>query len=175
MTEKAKPVRTLDEIKARCIEVGECWEWQGAMSGCGQPRHRIDGKDSKVHHTAFKLARKRKPKGLYLVRSCGNSKCVNPDHIEPMTRSEQMKLAASLGRCSRPDQIIARTNGNRAKSAHYSPERAALIREMRGNGEKLTVIAEAVGISPDLVSKVARGVVWANHHQASSVFSWRPA
>lgn len=175
MTERAKPVSTLAEIKERCIEVGECWEWQGAMSGCGQPRHRIGGKDTKVHHTAFKLARKKQPKGLYLVRSCGNAKCVNPDHIVPMTRSEQMKLAASLGRCNRPDQIIARTKGARANSQHYSPERAALIREMRGNGEKLSVISEAVGVSPDLVSKVARGVIWASHFQAASVFSWRPA
>ena len=35
MTEKktrAKAVTCLDDIKARCVEIGDCWEWQGAAS-----------------------------------------------------------------------------------------------------------------------------------------------
>lgn len=168
------PIRSLDDIKARCIEVGECWEWQGAVAGDGQPRHRMGGRDRKAHHTAFEFAGKLKPEGKYLVRCCGNLMCVNPKHIEPMNRSEQMKLAASMGKCSRPDQTAARTRGNRARSK-YTMEMAEKVRTMRQGGEKCIDIAAHLDIPVDVVSKMSRGLMWAPLQSAASVFSWRPA
>lgn len=46
-----------------------------------------------------------------------------------------MKLAASMGKCSRPDQTEARTRGNRAISK-YSMGLAEQIRQMRNDGRK---------------------------------------
>jgi hypothetical protein len=167
-------IKTLADIRERCVEVGECWEWQGSFSGCGQPRHRLDGKQRKVCHTAFALAGKTWPEGKYLVRKCGNLACVNPAHLEPMTRSEQMKLAASMGKCSRPDQTAARTNGNRARSK-YSMELANKVRAMRSENFTLANISEALGVPVDVASKMARGVMWAPTASGASVFDWRPA
>lgn len=167
-------IKTLDDIKARCIEVGDCWEWQGAMAGDGQPRHRMNGKDCKAHQTAFQFAGKKKPHGMYLVRCCGNLSCVNPAHIVPMTRSEQMKLAASMGKCSRPDQTAARTRGNRAISK-YSMSLAEQIRQMRNDGRKCVDISADLGVPVDVVSKMSRGQMWAPLQSAASVFSWRPS
>ena len=180
MTEKktrAKAVTSLDDIKARCVEIGECWEWQGTVVGYdkNQPVHMVDRKMHKVHQTAFKLAGKNSPAGMYLVRECGNCLCVNPAHITPMTRSDQMKLAASLGRCSRPDQVAARTKGVRAASKLYSPELARTIRTMRSCGALLKDIAEQTGVSASVAAKVCSGEMWADSHQAASVFSWRAA
>lgn len=166
-------IETLADIKGRSIEVGDCWEWQGSFAGCGIPKHTINGKQQRAHNTAFKLAGKKQPPGTFLVRSCGNGDCVNPAHVEAMTRKEQMRLVADLGRCSRPDQIAARTRAARENSK-YSMEQARSIRQMRQCGLRCTEIAVKLNIPVDIVSKISLGRLWAETTQAASVFNWRP-
>jgi hypothetical protein len=81
-------IRTLDDLKARTAEVGDCWEWQ-----CGYQNH---GKTPAVVYIDKRMSGRRlalmlakpgqKLDGKVVIAKCGNHKCVNPDHMLALTK-----------------------------------------------------------------------------------------
>lgn len=68
----------------------ECWNWQGhvGQNGYGQC---WDGKKVKgAHVVAYVLFVGHVPVGLDLDHLCRNRRCVNPAHLEPVTRRENL-------------------------------------------------------------------------------------
>lgn len=64
-----------------------CWEWTGSLSGGGYGQFRVHGKQAQVHRFAYGLLVGPVPEGLELDHLCRNRRCVNPAHLEPVTRS----------------------------------------------------------------------------------------
>lgn len=71
-----------------------CWDWTGALkaNGYGQMLIHRDGRYCKVHvhRFAYELLVGPIPEGLDLDHLCRNRKCVNPAHLEPVTRRENI-------------------------------------------------------------------------------------
>jgi hypothetical protein len=64
----------------RNVDVGErraCWIWDGATDGHGHARFGSGPAD--VH--AYQLVRGPLARGARLEHSCGNDRCVNPEHM----------------------------------------------------------------------------------------------
>jgi hypothetical protein len=65
-----------------------CWEWIGSLTpqGYGQISGRPQVKRALLaHRVSWALANGKVPKGLQLDHLCRNRKCVNPQHLEPVT------------------------------------------------------------------------------------------
>jgi hypothetical protein len=78
-----------------------CWVWNGALVR-GYGVINIDGKTEYVHRVVFAASGKKFNKRLTLDHKCRNPRCVNPDHLEPVTRSEnirRMNLAQPRNKC----------------------------------------------------------------------------
>lgn len=70
----------------------DCWCWTGAISG-GYGTIGSGGKHGKVlkaHRAAYELAVGPIAPGLTLDHLCRNTRCVNPDHLEPVTHAENV-------------------------------------------------------------------------------------
>jgi predicted DNA-binding protein (UPF0251 family) len=87
---------TLDEIitylKPRVEVIGDCWDWKlcceaGVTPVMKPPRTR---KMAPVRRVIL-IAKGVKVKGKDATCSCGNAKCVNPDHAVAWSRSKTMK------------------------------------------------------------------------------------
>lgn len=68
-----------------------CWEWTASLrKGYGQIRGPRDSTGRyptlAAHRVSYELARGPIPDGLEPDHLCGNTKCVNPDHLEVVTR-----------------------------------------------------------------------------------------
>jgi hypothetical protein len=65
----------------------DCWNWTGALDN-GYGRFQGGPRGSKVHRAhrlAYELLVGPIPEGLVLDHLCRNRRCVNPDHLEPVT------------------------------------------------------------------------------------------
>jgi hypothetical protein len=64
-----------------------CWEWQGYLDRDGYGH---DGKGG-AHRSAYVAKFGPVPPGMQLDHLCRNRRCVNPDHLEPVTHRENQR------------------------------------------------------------------------------------
>ena len=86
-------VSDLRERWAARVEVGaadECWPWAGYLSAEGYGRLGFQGRDLLAHRIAYELYIGSIPTGLTIDHLCRNRKCVNPAHLEAVTRGENV-------------------------------------------------------------------------------------
>lgn len=73
----------------------KCWEW---IPGAGRRGHVLWGDRMELaHRVAYRLLHGEIPAGLVLDHLCMNQRCVNPDHLEPVTQGENMRRARLSG------------------------------------------------------------------------------
>lgn len=90
-----------------------CWIWAGAhdKKGYGNARFPVNGvnKVQNVHRIVYVIEKGEIPKGYDLDHLCRNPACVNPDHLEVVNRSENVKRGKSpeLSRERMQNNLIA--------------------------------------------------------------------
>lgn len=69
-----------------------CWEWlHAASNGYGHVFVPEKGQPMGAHRWMYEKANGRIPEGLHLDHLCENPICCNPDHLEPVTHTENMR------------------------------------------------------------------------------------
>lgn len=80
---------TLDErIAERTIRTDGCWLWQGHPHPSGYGFISIDGRSRRIHQVVFERHNGTVPTGLVIDHKCRNRSCVNPDHLQAVTKKE---------------------------------------------------------------------------------------
>jgi hypothetical protein len=90
---------------ARLDKSGECWVWTGPLKPDGYGRLTRNHRAVYAHRYAYELWVGPIPSGLELDHLCLTKACVRPDHLEPVTKLENMqrswKLRARTTHCPR--------------------------------------------------------------------------
>lgn len=88
---KAAPFN-LDSIRRRTLTEDGCWIWQprGGSNGYAQLSRRINGRSvtRSVHRLAYELVNGAISAGMHLDHLCARPRCVNPDHLDVVTATE---------------------------------------------------------------------------------------
>lgn len=104
----------MDRFWAKVDKTDGCWNWTGSGNVYGT--FRFDGESGPAHRFAYERLIGPIPDGLHIDHLCNNQRCVNPAHLEPVTRSENER----------------RKYGDRCKRGHeFTPENT-YIRPGRG-------------------------------------------
>lgn len=76
-----------------------CWLYQGKLNNGGYGVFYYEGRDEMAHRAAFHMANGWLPQGRYnnLDHLCRVRRCVNPDHLEPVTQKEQLARSPFYG------------------------------------------------------------------------------
>lgn len=79
---------------------GDCWIWMGARRSGTHPYGKFQRNDRTVeaHRWAYENLVGPIPHALTLDHLCRNPPCVNPDHLEPVTRAENTRRGISGAR-----------------------------------------------------------------------------
>lgn len=117
--------------------MSDCIVWQGRLNDAGYGR--IGAR--LAHRVAYEAAVGPIPNGLELDHLCRNRACVNPEHLEPVTRAENVarssrstKRACVNGHPFTPENTYVRRDGlgkrvcracNRAAVARYKARKVA--------------------------------------------------
>lgn len=68
-----------------------CWNWFGGTNDKNYGLFELGTRKIYVHRYSYELLVRTIPKGLELDHLCENSRCVNPEHLEPVTHMENVR------------------------------------------------------------------------------------
>ncbi|MFI7468154.1 HNH endonuclease signature motif containing protein [Nonomuraea sp. NPDC049646] len=136
-----------DRFWAKVDKAGQCWNWTAATTHDGYGRFKVAGATVCAHRWAYEQIVGDIAEGLQLDNLCRNRRCVNPEHLEPVTCRENLLRGNTLqadnatkthckhGHEFTPENIIARGERgrecrecNRQRSREYQRGRAKVSR-----------------------------------------------
>lgn len=100
---------------------GGCWLWTATKNNKGYGQFSSRGRMMLAHRWAYELFVGAVPDGLELDHLCRERACVRPEHLEPVTRSENMRRGEQGG----PREVCR--NGH-----PYTPENTGAFRPRSG-------------------------------------------
>jgi hypothetical protein len=116
-----------------------CWNWMRALNAAGYGAGFFGGRWMLAHRAAYQASHGL-PSGQ-LDHLCRNRKCINPEHLEPVTPAENVR---------------------RGQNAVLSSEAAEVIRYLRANTNwTYRFIARAFGVTYQNIHLVATQQTWA--------------
>lgn len=106
-----------ERLLSRSTITNTCWLWNGSVREHGYGATSYRGKQILAHRLSYELFKGPIPRGLVIDHLCGVKRCLNPEHLEPVTVSENTRrynkkvYPAANGFCykgHRKDQIYKR-------------------------------------------------------------------
>jgi HNH endonuclease len=156
------PPVTLEELLQRYVEKEPrtgCWIWRGPRNPLGYGRlTRPFGQHrpfSRAHRVVYEATGYVLPSDADLHHVCRVRQCVNPDHLEPLTRSDHLRLEWDRRRGRRPyyeglfDEDEA---GAPAPSSDRVPEELADLVCLCGRTPGVFAAACCEGLMPEPVA-----------------------
>jgi len=150
---------TMEDIKARCLQVGECWEWQGAFDGAGTPvlRHKGDKKLTQVRRHVLSLKGKNID-GLLATNTCDNRKCVCPAHAAAWTRKKlQGRIAKKIRGMESRKRALSLAARKRSKANEE------IVRQMRESGKSPLQLMAETGFGETMVRQILSHETWKDY------------
>lgn len=68
-----------------------CWLWLGKLGSKGYGLAHVENGQRQAHRVAYELAIGQIPDGLEMDHLCNVRRCVNPEHLEPVTHAENIR------------------------------------------------------------------------------------
>lgn len=146
-----------DRLYGRCQKVESgCWLWVGSINPNGYGKIKINGIAVDVHVISWRVANAGVPvpAGSVVMHLCDVRNCINPDHLQVGTQSENMLHAIQVGAAKvrrggeLPHAVLDESIVRQIRSM-YRPRRFGYVR-----------IAKALGLNQGCVDAVLRGRTW---------------
>ena len=131
-----------------------CMEWSGCRFAQGYGVVRMNGKNMKAHRISLEQHLGRPIQyGMFVLHSCNNPPCCNPEHLREGTHQENMDDKLRSGRQPRGE-----ANGKSKLTVQQ-------VEEIRANPNRLTQyqLADVYGVKRPCIAKIQRGKNWSLH------------
>ena len=130
-----------------------CWEWKTRVGRAGYGGVMMDGKTYVASRVSWTIFRGAIPEGLWVLHHCDNPPCVNPDHLFPGTRTDNIADMERKGRAKHP-------RGEAHGMAVLTEGDIRKLRELQRAGNSLRAIASVLGVSISCCHAVCSGKTW---------------
>jgi len=104
------PEEQEDRFWGKVDASGDCWSWSASVGSHGYGQFRVWGDRTMVtaHRMAWTILVGPVPEGMTLDHLCRNRRCVNPDHLEVVTRGENIRRGYSPSTMARQSGVCGR-------------------------------------------------------------------
>lgn len=143
--------RSLADTFWRYVEKTDgCWLWKGAIGTTGYGVLRYCNKTLYAHRVSYQLAHGIEPT-KFILHSCDNPPCVNPNHLREGTPADNRRDAVIRGRVRLGSKHpLARLDEVAARDIYHSLH----------NGASVTELGRKYGVSPGTISAIKSGKTW---------------
>lgn len=128
-----------DHLEQDCGYETPCWVWQRAILQNGYGSVRIEGKTLLAHRVYYELTKGPIPRGKEVDHLCRNRSCVNPEHLEAVTRRE---------------------NARRGARTRLTNLQVVEIKRLLAEKNPQRMIAFEFGVSPGAIADISAGRTW---------------
>jgi hypothetical protein len=145
----------MDRFEAKYIPEPNsgCWIWTGAVGSHGYGMFGLGGgKTDTAPRFSYRRHKGEIPAGMYVMHSCDNRLCVNPDHLDAGTPRQN-----SLDCYKRDRRKPVSLPGERHGMAKLTAATVAAIRADPCSERRAAVV---YGISPSQVHRIRRMQSW---------------
>jgi hypothetical protein len=116
-----------------------CWIWLRTISHDGYAQQKIIGESHVAHKNNYMRKFGPVPNGKVLDHLCKVRCCVNPDHLEVVSHTENLR---------------------RRHDAKLDRQKVNEIKALRGKGKTLNELAAQFNVQANTISRVLSGVRW---------------
>lgn len=135
-----------DRFLAKVRKTKTCWIWEGCKTHSGHGQFRtIRNRRAYAHRVSYLLFKGVIPEDKFVLHSCNNPSCVNPDHLRLGSQVENMR-----------DAVKAKT----IKGQVLTSEDVVDIRKRFAEGEHPKSIAAVFGVSRTNIYNIISGYSW---------------
>lgn len=152
---------TLEErfFRSFSIALNGCWNWNGRLVGKGYGMIGLGGKGAKqvlVHRLAYQMHKGEIPDGMVVMHKCDNPRCVNPDHLDAGTQSQNIKDAFARGR------KINLPSGLKGESHGASKLTSDQVLMIRASTDSYKNLALSFGVSRSAIERIKYRKTWSH-------------
>lgn len=133
-----------------------CVDWIFAYDAKGMPIYKSLGVWQYVHKLVFELDRKTDVMNLGIIRTCGNKRCINVDHLEFTGEDDPTPLGLER----------TKPKGELHKNATLTETQVLEIIERYGDGTITTFskLAKEYGVAKSTIQNVLQKKTWRHLH-----------
>ena len=159
---------TAADLLERIVESDKgCWVWQGGVTTGGYGSAHVGRKTYRAHRISWVVFRGDIPIGLWVLHTCDNPPCINPEHLYLGTRADNDQDAKDRNRLATGDRHGMRLHpesvprGERQGSSRLT---ADIVRQMRILAGSMTqcALAQQFGITQVHVGRIINRQEWAH-------------
>jgi hypothetical protein len=125
-----------------------CHTWIGTIKSNGYGVINVNGRITNAYRVAWELAKGPIPDGMWVLHTCDNRRCVNPDHL--WLGTQQDNIGDMVGK-------LRHNHGARNARSKLTAKQVRLIRLMSGTQAE---IAACFGVSDATICRVLSGRFW---------------
>lgn len=146
--------RFIAKMSKRKTKIG-CVLWKGAIAGKGYGYFLFENKTISAHRMSYRLFNGIIPENFFVLHTCDNRKCVNPDHLFLGTNNDNVKDMVNKKRNS----CGKGKNHGKAKLDDKTVKRIKILLSQKIPQKEL---ARKFKISTSTISSIALGITWKN-------------
>jgi len=131
-----------------------CWEWKGSTTGLsGYGQMQWNGRLQVAHRISYQISCGTIPEGMCILHKCDNRLCVNPIHLLPGTRQDNMDDMIRKGRSPN-------SKGECNPAAKLTHIQVAQIRKLHQAGLSQAAIGRKFKVTRQAIFRIVHCYNW---------------